>query len=219
MTTKKLILLAALISPSLYAGNSSLSIGVKASILGAGIESTYQINSAFSVTGGINGYLIKLSPSSKIIDLDGKVRLLTAGGSIGLHPFRNGFKAIVGLFYNGNQLKVPDIALKRPVTLGGTTFYPQDTSSSLIIRYKKVSPYVGVGFDSPLCDNSPWQFSGEMGILYQGKSKSKLKKSGVLANSESLSGYVRKQSRKTGNRLLLTYLPVFSAGIKYRFCL
>lgn len=223
MNIKHVVISATLILPQVQAYEDSpgiskpFSVGSKISSLGVGIESAYRISPLFSVTGSVNGFWVKAASSSKSVNLDGNVRLLTSGISIGIHPLRNGFKFLFGLFYNGNQLKVNTARLKRTITIHGITFTPQDSSAKLLSHRQRVSPYFGIGFDSPLCENSPWQFTGELGTLFQGDSKVKVRRSAKFANSDILDRYIKNKAKKSGNRFLLKYYPVFGIGMKYCF--
>jgi len=223
MNIKHVIISAALILPQAQAYEDGqgiskpFSVGGKLTSLGVGVESAYRISPLFSVVGSLNGFWVKAASSSKFVNLDGNLRLLTTGVSFGIHPLRNGFKFLFGLFYNGNQLKVTTARVKRNVTIKGITFTPQDSSAKLLSHRQRVSPYFGIGFDSPLCENSPWKFTGELGILFQGDAKVKVRRSAKFANSDLLDRYIKNKAKKSGNRFLLKYYPAFGVGMKYCF--
>lgn len=205
---------------SLYLNQASarqISLGLKGGTLGAGLESTYRINSLFSLAGSVNGLSIARSDSTKSLAIDGKIRLLTAGVSLGIHPFQSCFKFLAGIFYNGNQLNLTDVRLKQDITLSGILFTrDQVGQAQLKVHYSKVSPYLGFGFDSAFCNKSPWSLTGEIGVLFQFSPKAKLTRTGV-GDFPALKSYLEREVEKAAGRDILKYYPVMAIGIKYSF--
>jgi hypothetical protein len=70
-----------------------------------------------------------------------------------------------------------------------------------------------MGFDNPICPQSQWSFTGELGILFQGKAKAGFKNS--EKNPPDLNHLVRREARKAGDKFLLMYYPFISVGIKF----
>jgi hypothetical protein len=194
------------------------SLGVKGSTLGAGIETQYRINPMFSVVGSVNGIGFDASTSTKDLSISGKIRMLTIGGSLGVHPFSNSFKLLLGVFYNGNQLDISEAHLKNAVTVGGITVTPaQFGQAKMKVHYNRLTPYVGVGFDTPLCDKSSWSMTGELGILFQISPKAQISRNGS-GGFPQVRRFLEKEVERTAqNKVLLTYFPVIAVGLKYGF--
>ena len=197
---------------------NSFSLGVKGGTLGLGAEATYRVNSYFSVVGSVNGFRLGgVSLNSKLVAFDGHVRLLTAGGSIGIHPLENGFKILAGLFYNGNQFEGTS-TLKQDITLHGITYRrAQVRQDKIKIGFRQVSPYLGLGFEAPFYACSSWSFTGEVGVLFQGSAKAKNKKSQTSGNPSVVDDYIKKEAHKAATKPLIQYYPVIAIGVKYSF--
>lgn len=196
-----------------HAAADPLSLGVKVGSLGIGGELSYRIDPYFSLIGSVNGFRISGSPNGRNVDFDGKLKLLTAGGSLGIHPFKNGFKILGGIFYDGNQFNLTSL-LKHNVTIRGTTFTPDQVGKgNLTVHFNRVAPYLGIGFDSAFYCESSWYFFGELGVLFRGspKANSKIKRFPLVKK------YIEKQAENAADKFLLKYYPVISIGVKYSF--
>ncbi|MBX9785704.1 MAG: hypothetical protein K2Y08_00045 [Alphaproteobacteria bacterium] len=194
-----------------------ISFGAKVGTLGLGVESSYRIDPLFSLTGSVNGFQLTGAPHDRDVDFDGKLHLLTAGGSLGVHPFKNGFKILAGVFYDGNQFNLSSM-LRHNVTIDGKTFTPAQVGKpGLIIHFNRVSPYLGIGFDSAFCTDSPWSLTGELGVLFQGSPKVNLKGSGEIKTPPQVQTYIKQKAKHAADKFLLKYYPVLSIGVKYNF--
>ena len=215
---KKSIVIAGLLAlPLNVALAKPFSLGVKIATLGAGLESTYQVNNLFSIIAAVNGLKMGQSLKARAMTLDGDFRLLSAGASLGIHPLHNGFKFVAGIFYNGNQFDLKG-RLTNTVTINGVPYAP-DVVGELksTIHYNRVSPYLGVGFDSSFCSKSPWSLFADLGVFFQGSPKASVRRSNLAGNIPELEEYVKKEVEKSGNSTLLKYFPVISFGVKYVF--
>lgn len=200
-----------------YASADPISFGAKVGTLGLGVESSYKIDPLFSVTGSVNGFKFTASPHDRDLDFDGKLRLLTAGGSVGIHPFKNGFKILAGVFYDGNQFNLSTM-LRHNVTIDGKIYTPAQVGKpGLIIHFNRVSPYLGIGFDSALCADSSWSLTGELGVLFQGSPKVNLKGTGEIKTPPQVQTYIKQKAKHAADKFLLKYYPVLSIGAKYSF--
>jgi hypothetical protein len=215
MITKHLILVLSALCLSVRPSDAySLSLGGKGGTLGVGMESTYLMSDLVCVIASVNGLKLDAGLSSKKLGFDGNLRLLTAGASVGIHPFRNGFRVLGGLFYGGNQFNL-SAQLTQTVTLNGQSFTPDQVGSvKTLIHFNRVSPYLGIGFDSVFCQSGPWFLFAEGGILFQGSPKAKTKSSNA---HPLIKDYIKRESKKSADKPLLTYYPVASVGIKYIF--
>lgn len=200
-----------------HASADPVSFGAKVGTLGLGVESSYRIDPLFSVIGSVNGFQLTATPNDRDINLDGKLRLLTAGASLGIHPFKNGFKVLAGVFYDGNQFNLSS-QLRHNVTIEGRTFTPEQVGKpGLIIHFNRVSPYLGIGFDSAFCAESSWSLTGELGVLFQGSPKVKLKGARGAKTYPQVQAYIKHKAKHAADKFLLKYYPVLSIGAKYSF--
>lgn len=191
-----------------------LSLDLRTSTLGLGGGLSYQFNKNISVTASIAGLRFGMSPNSKDLSVDGNLRLFSTGASLGWHPFGSSFRVLVGLFYDGNQFDL-NAALKHDVTINGIV-YTRDAvgSSKMQLHYNRVAPFLGVGFDTPFWQDCSWSMFGEAGFLFQGNAKAKFKRRSAGIVSDDIAHYMEKNLENAGNKFLLNYYPVLTAGIK-----
>ncbi|MDP1723373.1 MAG: hypothetical protein Q8L85_01555 [Alphaproteobacteria bacterium] len=217
-TRKTTLLIISLLALFLsQASAEPISLGVKGSTLGIGAESSYRHNSWLSLTGSVNGLKLTSNNSTKDLFFNSKVRFLTAGASLGFHPFKSGFKLLTGLFYNGNQFELSDVRLKNNITLNNVNITPDQVGqANLKVHYQRVSPYLGLAFDAALYNNSPWSFTGELGVLFQFSPKATLTRTGAR-NFPSLKRFLEDKVEKAASKNILKYFPVMSIGLKYVF--
>lgn len=200
-----------------HASADPVSFGAKVGTLGLGVESSYKIDPLYSITGSVNGFKFTGAPHDKDVDFDGKLRLLTAGGSLGIHPFKNGFKVLAGVFYDGNQFNLSSM-LKHNVTINGKIYTPAQVGKyNLTIHYNRVNPFLGIGFDSAFCTDSSWSLTGELGVLFQGSPKVNLKQTEGTINDPQAQAYIKQKAKHAADKFLLKYYPVLSIGAKYSF--
>ncbi len=204
--------------PAAQPSVAGFSLGVKGGTLGFfGAEATYRFNPWISVVGSVNGSQFDVNKSTRNVSMDGKLQLFTTGASLGIHPFKNSFKILLGIFYDGNELKLDDVRLKQDVNVGGVVITPAQVGrAQLNVHYNRVTPYLGVGFDTPFYEGCPLSLTGEVGVLLQFSPKAKIQRNG-LNNFPAARNYLEKQAEKSASKPLLKYFPVIAIGIKYGF--
>jgi hypothetical protein len=87
----------------------------------------------------------------------------------------------------------------------------------LTIHFNRVSPYLGIGFDSAFCADSSWSLTGELGVLFQGSPKVKFKGTGETKIHPHVQTYIKQKAKHAADKFLLKYYPVLSIGAKYSF--
>lgn len=184
----------------------------KMSTLGLGAEISHQLSDTFSILASLNGFKSTRGLSSSDISTNGKLRLLTTGFCVGVHPFRNSFKVVLGVFYNDNKYKL-NARLNRTITFNGVNYSPDSVGNVKgSIYYNHISPYMGIGFDAPICSNQ-LRLAADLGVLFQGTPKSKANSSNGL--NSNVRSYLKRALRNSADRPLLNYYPVISVGLKY----
>jgi hypothetical protein len=193
------------------------SVDAKMGSLGIGIDASYRITPYASITGSVNGFGFSMGLNNRDVDFNGTLRLLTAGANLGIHPFCNGFKFIAGVFYNGNQFNLVS-KLRHNVTIRGKIITPEEVGKPKATAYfNRVSPYLGIGFDSAFYAESAWSLCGELGILFQGSPKAKLKTKGNNKVTPLVKDYIENRLKISTDKFLLNYYPVIAIGVKYSF--
>ena len=205
-----------LISVSSHA--NTFAVGPKVGTLGLGLEGSMKINEYCNIAAGVNGFHISKHTDDGQIKYNGSLRMLTAGVTVNAHPFQNGFKVSAGGFYNGNKLDISATPSKN-TTINGHNYTPAQIGKvNGSLDFKKVSPYLGIGYDSAFYSSNPWSFNCEAGVLFQGKPRAKINSiTGYLQNDRQAIQDLAQDAAKGANKSYIRYYPVVSVGFKYSF--
>lgn len=145
--------------------------------------------------------------------------MFTIGALGDWHCLENGFRVTGGLMYNGNQLNI-DATPSSSHSYNGVTYTPQQIGTVKgRLNFRRIAPYLGVGFDSGHESASGFSFNADLGILFQGSVRGKVKSiSGTLSNNAAAIGNVKDDVVKAANKKkLLKYYPVIAVGVSYKF--
>ncbi len=221
----KKTIFAALICSSLLicaaqaAAPSSFFAGLGVSTLGVGANVGYKINNSFKIRGVANYFKLNKSINDGDITLKAKLQLFTIGLLGDWHFLQNGFRLTGGLVYNGNKLNV-HATPSSSHNYNGRTYTPQQIGEVKgTVKFRPIAPYLGLGFDSGHECNSGFSFNADLGVLFQGSARGKIKSiSGTLASNTQAVDDVKKDVVKAINKKkLIKYYPVISLGVSYKF--
>lgn len=195
------------------------STGINVGTLGVGINVAYKFNNFFKVRGIGNYLQLNKKINADDFNIDGKLRLFTAGLLGDFHFFENGFRMTGGVVYNGNRANI-NAKASRSFTIHGRTYTPQqigDVNGSLDFRH--IAPYIGVGYDSGHTEKSGFSFTADVGVLFQGKVRGTVNSiTGLSANDPQAINDVKDEIVEEANkRALVKMYPVVSLGVNYRF--
>ena len=197
---------------------SSFSAGLGISTLGIGGSVGYSINSSFTVRGVVNYFKFnkKFSGDNNV---DAGMRLFTIGILGDWHFLQNGFRLTGGLLYNGNELNIKATPNSNQ-TINGRVYTPQQIGTVKgTVNFRPISPYLGMGYASGHESHSGFSFNTDVGVLFQGSARGKIKEiTGLAANGagviEAEKDLILRQINK--QQWIKTY-PVISLGISYKF--
>ena len=187
------------------------------------MEGSYQVSPSLAVRLGYNGYSYSHTATYQSVDYDSKLKLNSVAALADLYPFeKSGFHLTAGFLINSNKLTAhgkPNInGNQQTFTLNGTD-YPVTDVGNLDgkVTFSKTSPYLGIGFGKPAGGGSMVQFLFDLGVVFQGKPKLSLSRSGGIA-STVIDDAVSAQRDKTQSDVnKFQYYPVISFGIAYHF--
>lgn len=199
--------------------NGKWSAGMGVSTLGIGANVAYKFNESFKVRGVVNYFKLSRKFSDNTTKLDTKLRLLTIGALGDWHVMQNGFRITGGLVYNGNRLNGTG-KLTKNLTINGRTYTPAQIGEAKgTLDFRKIAPYLGIGYDSGHEEKTGFSFTADAGILFQGKARGKVDSiSGMAVNRTQAINDAKDNLVNTANksRWLKTY-PVISLGLSYKF--
>lgn len=195
-----------------------VAVGPKIGTLGAGIEAIIGSGETFNLRLGANGWRYSREIHKDSVKWNGKLNLRTAGIFADYHPFQNGFRVSAGPVLNYNSLNV-SVTPNQNITINGNTYTPTQVGQATgKLKFRKVAPYLGVGYESAFTNESCLSLNVEAGVLFQGKAKGTFSATGTLANTQpQLLSDLKSNAEKAANKGLIRYFPVISIGFKYRF--
>lgn len=196
----------------------NVAVGPKIGTLGAGVEAVVGSGETFNLRIGANAWRYSREIHKDSVKWSGKLNLRTAGIFADYHPFENGFRISAGPVLNYNSLNV-SVTPSQNITINGHTYTPTQVGQATgKLKFNKVSPYLGIGYESAFTNDSCLSMNVEAGVLLQGKAKGTFSATGSLANTQSqLLNDLKSNAEKAANKALIRYYPVISIGFKYRF--
>jgi hypothetical protein len=193
----------------------------KAGTLGLGVEMRYLIDSKVAIRGDINkfSYLMDgVAFGDNRYNL--KAELESGGIIIDYRPWKEWFRLSTGVYKNNSSVK-GDMELTTGNLKFGDRLYPslQIGSVEATVDINDVNPYMGIGLASKR--RGGWNFVADIGVLYIGEPKVKLKGTtakGFEGLQPLLDEAVKAEEKKLNDELKdYKWYPVISVGMQYRF--
>lgn len=201
----------------------TVALGVNASTTGLGIEARTPISDNLYGRIGVNysRYTYKENSKNTTTDMRSKLnlKLMSAPLMIDWHPVDgSGFRLSAGVAYNGNEASVKTDTTNG-IKLNGIQYSAAEVGelSSKLELGSKIAGIASIGYDNSFLSNNPLSFNFEIGAMYTGNPKLKVKSTGLLA--ERVGPEYEEQVNKTFNstKKYLRFFPVLKIGIKYTF--
>jgi hypothetical protein len=196
-----------------------VAVGPKIGTLGLGLEAlvaSEEMADVLNLRLGVNAFRYSREIHKDSVKWNGKLNLRTLGAFLDYHPFCNSFRLSAGPVLNDNNLNL-SVTPSQNITINGRTYTPAQVGQAKgKLKFNKVSPYLGVGYEGAFINESALSFNMEAGVLFQGKAKGNFSANGTLANAQLLTD-LQSNAEKAANKGLIRYYPVVSLGFKYRF--
>jgi hypothetical protein len=208
----------------LFAGASAQAeVGVAGSIgtTGVGVHLSVPVKQSLNARFGLNGLNYSYDSSTENIDYDLKLKLRTVEALLDWFPTSSQFRLSGGVVYNGNKVN----ANGRPnrtgsFTLNGTTYTEADIGTvNGRIDFRKVAPYLGIGWGNALAKDKGWGFSADLGALFQGSARTSLTARNCPTSvCDQLSADLAAEKRELDDDVnSFKVYPVIRVGISYKF--
>lgn len=216
----------ALIAGLTIAGTAQADVGVTAEIgtTGAGFHIDVPVRSNLNARFGA-GYLAhSYGGSTSGMDYDLKHKLSTVDALLDWYPFNDkAFHLSAGVVYNNHKADV----LARTDTAGNYTIQGNTYSAMSAgnvkgkIDYRKIAPYVGVGWGGAAGKNKGWSFTADVGVLLQGSPHTSLTSTGCTSAtamcSQLVSDLEKENSAVASEAGKYKAYPVLRIGARYQF--
>lgn len=220
-----LLICTALLSPA--PALAGVGASVKVGTLGVGADVTVGILSQLNARVGLGAFRVNdLGGGEEGEDnqLTFSFGLLTVAGLLDWHPFAGGgFRLSGGLVYNGSKIDM-EADTSRPVSFssddeadGGEEFLITDLQGK--VDFKKVAPYLGIGYGNAVAADGRLHFSFDLGAAFQGAPRVAI--DAVAANPADQARLDAATAERAAdieeNLSIVKIFPVLAFGMSYRF--
>jgi hypothetical protein len=152
---------------------TTVGVGVKASLLGAGVEAATPLLPRFNLRGGVNLFNYDRTFNKDGVTYPGQLQFRSAEAHIDWFPFGGSLHLSPGLLiYNGNQVTAnPSVPGGQLFTLNGTQYMsdPNDPIGGKgKIAFHKAGPMLTAGFGSLVPRYHRFSIPFEIGAIYTG---------------------------------------------------
>ena len=186
---------------------------------GVGAEIKTAADKRLMLRGQINVASFDAGLELDDIDYDGRVDADTVAAFADIAPFENGF-VISGGAYVGQKALDLEATPTANVEIGGTSFTPEQVGTlTTRTEFRRVAPYIGIGYDTFLRGRSDWSFNARAGVMFAGSGDvSLVSANGTLSNNPILQDELRNEIRQIEEDIeQYKYYPVISVGVTRRF--
>jgi hypothetical protein len=215
--------------------SSKLGIGVKASLLGVGLETAVPVASKLNLRGGFNAINYKRSFTKDGITYTGNLNWRSGETNLDWFPFGGGFHFSPGfIFYDGNKATAnASVPGGQTFTLSGTTYMSSaadPVKGTGKLSFDKVAPTFRLGFGNLIPRSGRhWSLLLEVGAAYQGSPHAALNLSGTAcsfigtncvnaATDPTVQASVAAEQTKLNHDLsLFKFYPLISLGFGFNF--
>jgi hypothetical protein len=196
-----------------------VAVGPHVSTLGPGADVSVRLSDWLVLRGEGNYFTFSRDATHSGVPYNVDVDLASAGGALDMHPFGTSFMLSAGAFWNGNQADLRSTPTSN-VTIGNMSFTPSQVGTlSGELRYNKVAPFVGLGYDSAHYTEGPFSFTFRLGLYYMGDARVSLTSSGgTLSGNPTLQTQLAtEQANLEDDFDIFGFFPVLTLGFRYRF--
>ncbi len=198
-----------------YAQN--ISMALKASTLGVGLEAQKTFSDSFGGRIGINYFTYDYDGTKDDIDYNLDLNLLSVSALLDWHPFQGSFRISGGALYNGNDIDM-DAKTATSYQIGDISYSSSDIGNLTgTVDFNDIAPYLGIGWDTTFGKSKKFGFLLELGAIYQGTPKVDLSISGPIATQAFLNDLQAEEDNLKKDLENFEYYPVLAVGFNYRY--
>lgn len=181
---------------------------------------------ASNVSGRVGLHYLKTSFSDTVnaIDYDIDLKLLNVDLLADWYPIADSsFHLTGGAIYDGNEFHYRN----RPVNNGVITINGSQYAAAQFgvlnggVEFRKLAPYIGIGWGDALAGAPGWHFTSDIGAFYQGRGSVTLSSTGCTGSTLMCQALARdvaaERSRLEDDNTAPRFFPVLRAGVSYRF--
>lgn len=216
-------ILCGLVAAFFAAGSAQADVGVTGNLgtTGLGVHLSVPVQPSLNARFGLNALNYSYSGNTSNVDYDLKLKLQTVEALLDWFPSSSQFRLSGGVVYNGTKVDAKAKSNSSgSYTFNGRTYTAADAGTiNGRVDFRKVSPYLGIGWGNAIAKDKGWGFSADLGVLFQGSPRTSLTNSGcTLPDCSQLAADVAAENRKLDDEVnsFKTY-PIIRFGVSYRF--
>lgn len=223
---KKSIAAGMLIVGFTAAGVSQAQVALTASAgtTGLGLHLSTPIQQNLNARFGVNGFNHSFSGNTSDVDYDFKLKVNTFDALLDFYPGASDFRLTAGLAYNNNKVDAHGVSNNQGTyTINGQTYNAANLGSlDGKVEFRKIAPYLGIGYGNALAVQKGWSFSTDLGVYFQGSPSTSLRNSNctlpTAAQCTLLATNVDAENARLTDKVKdYKYYPVLRVGVSYRF--
>ena len=207
-----------------YGGDTSL--GINAGTTGLGVEISKGLSPSIVTRFSLSGYTFEVDIEEEGIDYTADLGFSNFAAIIDWHPWHGGLHVSAGLVNNGNHFNMG--AQQTGTYEIGDETYSGELSIEATVNFRRVSPYVGLGWNNAATGSSGLAWSTEIGVILQGEPVVKLTATGaqisdgtstfdVLTNSDFQNELKTEEIALQEALDGFEFYPVITFGLHYQF--
>lgn len=216
------ILAACVLLPaSAFAWPVNISVG--ASTLGFGVQAaTAIIPGTLDVAVGLNRFNYNKSgtytSNGDNIPYNGNLRLETIPVLLDYYPFHGVFRITGGMMINENNLNAVAGGGSGTYTINGDTYTAQQVGTFTgKVSWRRVAPYLGIGWGSKAARHSGFSMGFDVGVLVTGSPRVALHASNPTGNAQLASDVAAAQANANNKASPYRFWPVIGLRVGYAF--
>lgn len=181
-----LVLAAAGAAFSAPAAGERHSVGLKAGLLGFGVEYAYAPADRWAVRGGLNAARLGFDTRESGIDYDVDLVFDSVSLAVDFHPSGGALRVSAGLLRNENRFDVESRS-RGQITIGGDVYDASEVGVLLgRVDFDEHAPFVGIGWDASRRRGRRIGWSLDVGLLRQGSPRVALTATGPISELPEL---------------------------------
>jgi hypothetical protein len=205
----------------IYALNSSVTVSDGTS--GFGLHLALPVSDKFNARFGANYYTFALNNTTQIIGSKYNLVFKSLDLLVDWYPLDSPVRLTAGIVYNRNSVSTGTFfADPSYIQNNGIQLNMNDLGEIKVnVGFRKIAPYLGIGYGNAITQSERWTFSGDIGYLFQGTPVVTLENHNCKLGPycEVILGPLLDAERnnlQTGFEKLKRY-PIIRVGISYRF--
>jgi hypothetical protein len=193
-------------------------VDVKAGTLGFGADLNRSIvPQVLNLRIGASFYTHSVDIDEDDINYDSELTLGAIPIALDVFPFKNWFRLGGGILINMNEVTGTARPTGGTLQIGGTT-YPVDEFGQLNgkVKFNRVAPYVGFGFNNPIKKKGHWGFFTDLGLFFHGSPNLNLNPSRSVP--QALQADIDEEEQEVNDDIKdYKIFPVIQLGVSYKF--